>query len=757
MKGIRRSEDQRIKGSAYWGHSVLHGTLVLLCWCAALMGNAQPVAQFIIWGDNAMLTGDHYGASHFYAEALEAEPGRLEWQWKFAEACRLCNRYPEAAEAYGAVQRKDLGRAHPAALRWLGEMQLCSGQYEEARKTWLKVKQKAKAKSGVDATRAENALAGIELARSASDDSLVLEHLPEPVNTYDSEFGARVGPDSALYFTTLRGELGPEQNVLDTAAYWARIHRSPRERGTHARSEEWSRTVGAHMANVTWSADGKWRYYTICNADGRCRINAQSDESGAVHLDGMDREANNTQPMISTVEGRPVMFFTSDRAGGQGGLDIWYGSINGSKISDIRSAGGLVNTAGNESCPWFDGSSQRLYFSSDFLPGLGGYDIHMSEWRSGTAATPVNAGKPLNSPANDLYPTFDARSGSGFITSNRIGSLAKKGETCCNDLYAYHRPGITKSVEPTVIPSPPPTTSTTEQRLTSLREKLPLRLYFHNDEPGPRSWAKSTGLTYDETYKSYKALLPDYHRAWADNAAGTQAIDDFFAHRVDHGHAQLNAFIDLLEQALNEGQRIQLGVRGFASPLAKSDYNANLSLRRISSLENQLRQAKGGALYKYLTNGALTITASPFGEDQSAREVSDRLEDLQGSVYSVGASLERRIEIEQVMLNAVVPDTLELTHDMGTLPQLQGRKIPFTIRNEGSTPLYLLRMRPDCDCTLVNELPTAAIPPGDSVEVIVEFNGRGPEGPMRKGVNIHTDGTPNVVRLVLTGVLTPFQ
>jgi Protein of unknown function (DUF1573) len=300
-----------------------------------------------------------------------------------------------------------------------------------------------------------------------------------------------------------------------------------------------------------------------------------------------------------------------------------------------------------------------------------------------------------------------------------------------------------------------------QRRLTSLREKLPIRLYFHNDEPNPRTVDTLTALTYEQTYRSYKALVPDYHSAWGGNTEGLAAIDGFFRDRVDFGFSQLNDFIGLLKQALAEGQRIELQVRGFASPLAKSDYNANLSLRRISSMVNYLRVVEHGVLRPYLNSGALSIRKSPFGEDQSASGVSDQLEDLKGSVYSVGASMERRIEIEQVMLTAEAsptdaPEETEFVKDIGTLPQLQGRKIPFEIRNTSSRPLKLLRSRPDCDCTVINELPETPIPPGGSTVVIVEFNGRGPEGLLRKGVTIFTDGEPAEIRLVIIGMLTHF-
>ena len=60
----------------------------------------------------------------------------------------------------------------------------------------------------------------------AAPDSLVeTEHSPMPVNSYDSEFGARTGPDSALYFTSLRGEVNAEGAVKDTTDYHARIFR----------------------------------------------------------------------------------------------------------------------------------------------------------------------------------------------------------------------------------------------------------------------------------------------------------------------------------------------------------------------------------------------------------------------------------------------------------------------------------------------------------------------------------------------------
>ena len=164
--------------------------LALLLAARTIVG--QSLEQWTTWGDASMERGEHYGASRFYDGALALEPGRMSLQWKQAEACRLSNQYDRAAALYDKVQRKDMGRTYPEALRWLGEMQLSMGAYDDAERTWNKVLQKEKDKRSVLALRATNALAGIQLARTVNvqPSPVELEHLTGPINTYDSEFGA---------------------------------------------------------------------------------------------------------------------------------------------------------------------------------------------------------------------------------------------------------------------------------------------------------------------------------------------------------------------------------------------------------------------------------------------------------------------------------------------------------------------------------------------------------------------------------------
>jgi len=725
--------------------------------------SAQSLEQWTTWGDASMERGEYYGASRFYAGALNMDGGRMSLQWKQAEACRLSNQYDKAAELYQRVYGKDAGRTYPDALRWLGEMQLCNGSYDEAEQTWTRVLQKEKDKNSVTAQRARNAIAGCTIAREAlaAPRDIVLEHLPQPVNTYDSEFGARIGPDSALYFSSLRGELNKDGEVVDTAAYRTRIHR------TEQTATGWDTPtvidVIGHLgsqANSSWTLSGKWMLFTHCPDDGPCRIHYSPFNAVDLiptPLEGLGSEMS-TQPMIVLWEDREMLLFVSDRPGGQGGMDIWQARLENGAAVEVYPLGGAVNTPGNERSPWYDAASATLWFSSDFHPGMGGYDIFTSRFENDVFQAPVHAGVPLNSPANDLYPTFYPARNEGWLTSNRIGSFAAKGETCCNDLYRFQLPAdeviVARGTDDSTTGRS--TVAASIARIEELRQRLPLKLYFHNDDPEPRSWSTTTEQDYATAYRRYRGLIPEYERE-----GDVDALRSFFSDDVDRGYLELAELVIALRQVLEAGVPVVLDVRGHASPLAANDYNINLSTRRIESLRNHLRMASNGALRPYLDGTAgnkasLSINVLPFGEEQAPPGISDDVRDLKRSVYAVEAARERRISVESVRM--MMPDqgpSVEFQKQQaGRLKQDKERDFTFMIRNQGARPMRLLDSKADCGCTAA-ELPEGDIAPGQSVPVVIHFNGRAPEGPLDRTVTIRTNGIPERIELTIEGEIVP--
>jgi tetratricopeptide (TPR) repeat protein len=292
--------------------TAIHVVCALFIASVAQHTNAQSIQQWIGWGDAAMDKGEYYGASRFYAGALQLEPGRMLLQWKQAEACRLSHQYDRAADLYDRVYRKDMGRTYPLALRWAGEMQLCDARYAEARITWSKVLQKEKNKDSVIAQRARHALAGCALADTAMSDTLALSHLPGPVNTFDSEFGARPGPDSTLWFSSLRGELNDEQEVVDTANYRIGIYHATRNVGT------WNDPVYDPIAGGQGAQQAKAKW---------CPLQAPATDTGIRSRPWHDGTTamSSSSPAIEVVDpaawtsGSPTLWATPSRTSGMPG------------------------------------------------------------------------------------------------------------------------------------------------------------------------------------------------------------------------------------------------------------------------------------------------------------------------------------------------------------------------------------------------------------------------------------------------------
>lgn len=182
-------------------------------------------------------------------------------------------------------------------------------------------------------------------------------------------------------------------------------------------------------------------------------------------------------------------------------------------------------------------------------------------------------------------------------------------------------------------------------------------------------------------------------------------------------------FTPLLLKELETGKSITLTIKGYASPLSKTDYNVNLTLRRISSLINYLEEYENGILAPYINGTAeneakLSFVKVPFGEYQS-NEISDDLEDKRNSVYSPAAALERKIEIIAITehdTNKVAMDGSELEK----LPLLTFKdsviefdvlleELSIKIINNGEAPLRIFEANCNCE-EFIMDFPSEEIP-----------------------------------------------
>jgi tetratricopeptide (TPR) repeat protein len=99
------------------------------------------------------------------------------------------------------------------------------------------------------------------------------------------------------------------------------------------------------------------------------------------------------------------LYFTSNRKGTLGGLDIYVsGRDSSGDWGPAVNLGPVINTPYNEESPFLSRDDKTLFFSSRGHFNMGGYDIFYSTLQdNGQWSAPVNMGYPLNTTDDDLF------------------------------------------------------------------------------------------------------------------------------------------------------------------------------------------------------------------------------------------------------------------------------------------------------------------------------------------------------------------
>ncbi len=141
----------------------------------------------------------------------------------------------------------------------------------------------------------------------------------------------------------------------------------------------------------------------------------------------------------SVIPDGTIIYFSSNRPGGYGKMDIWYEFIDedGRTYGEPVNMGPIINTAADEVSPFYHPATATLYFSSDGHPGFGGLDVFKSSYNSNDSiwSAPKNLGQPINSNNDDSYFILNQNQLQGFVTSDRKDCKDCKGGGSCNKIY----------------------------------------------------------------------------------------------------------------------------------------------------------------------------------------------------------------------------------------------------------------------------------------------------------------------------------
>ncbi|MGM0478026.1 MAG: DUF1573 domain-containing protein [Bacteroidota bacterium] len=743
--------------------SRLYITLFLLLSFSAL--GQQELKKYLEFAREKYEEGDYVYALEYYDKAMKIDSSSINTLWEYAQVLRAYKDYEKAAYYYGKVYDREAAEIYPESLLYHGLMLKQMGKYDAALDIFKKAKKKYRSdRRGYRYLKSRNEVKSCIWAKSNQGDSVreIFEHLPEPLNSVDSEFGHRIFKDQLLLSALKADSTGEGEKVYDTT-YSTHLYTSQLEDSAFSQPKVVEDLFWDNFSagNGSFSLDGERFYFSLCKdwqSGYNCRIAvAYFENNQFVDVDTLgpiinEPGANTTMPFIGEWEGEEVLFYASDRKDGEGGMDIWYSFIkNGNQFRRPINVKRL-NSPDNELSPYWDAESTTLYFSSSWNNGFGGYDVFQSEYTTFFQA-PENMMEPINSPANDLYYFKTRSKDTAFFSSNRRGVYYSKNPTCCSDIFLLRKP---------LVVAPP----TVEESLSDLNQRLPVTLYFHNDIPNPSSRDTTTNVNYMDSYSEYIEMIDKYKKEYSeglskdDAADAREDIEDFFLEYVKQGVADLELFRDLLLEELQRGRKIQMKVKGFASPLAKTDYNVNLTKRRIASLKNYLNNYDDGVFRPYFNGsaengGALSIVQVPFGEYEADQITSDNPNDVQNSVYSRAAAIERKIEIQSVDVLKDEERTTLLTAqdaviDAGKIEPDSQIEREFIIQNAGDTPVTLIESTVDCKCLEVN-IEQNKLKPGEKTTVLIQFDTSGRSGHQAQHVKINYKDAPEPLELTLTG------
>ncbi len=620
------------------------------------ISQAQNIRHFIRNGNKSFEVENFEAAEYFYSKAIQLSE-TPPVAWKLAEAARMNRDYNISQKWYQFVADREI-TSNPLSTFWLATVQKSIGSYQKAQLNFrkyfnanIKNKDYYTEKARHEITSCENAL-----FLTFNPVETPFKRLDTTFNSKYSEFQIADFGDTLKYLTSLR-----PINNSDSITFYSKLLSYKKIDSTKFNKSLLDTNINLPNKNIssfTFVTENNKIIFSACERKkGKfyCQL-YQSEKTNEQWMPPSllpdfinSKQFTTTNPCFAKTQNGNYLLFASDRDGGYGKLDLWYSKIDSiGDYTEPKNLGKNINSIDDECCPFYDAKTQTLYFSSEWFDNLGNTDIFSVQGNIEDLKYPQNIGFPLNSCNYDVYYNISSDRSYAYFSSNRTLDKTASIAGCCNDIFQ-----ITLPKEKTDSISKKKIETKLKQKSVEL---IPISLYFHNDEPNPRTWDTTTNFNYATTAELYINMRDEYQKMWsqnlkdeAKNKALTE-IENFFLDSVEKNFDKLVKFTQLMEQLLEKGQNIEITIKGYASPLNSNAYNTNLSKRRIQSLVNFFNEYKGGVFIPYIngnsSNGSkLIITREAFGEEMVTKGVSDNLYDVRNSVYSPAAACERKIAV----------------------------------------------------------------------------------------------------------------
>lgn len=253
------------------------------------------------------------------------------------------------------------------------------------------------------------------------------ERLPDRINNAYSNYNpVLVGHDSLLYY-------------MEELPFYDALMQTTMEGDTWGVPVNLTPEIGSDGDHILVSAnqtgDQLFLYFYVPLRMGEIFTTRLTSE-GWTPLEPLNNNINTpyNETHASVSSDGNTLYFTSNRPGGFGGLDIYKSVLTGSgDWGPAINLGPVINTAFNEENPIMNSDDEILYFSSQGHLSMGGYDVFYALKRDEeTWRQPINMGAPISSTDDDLfyYPLESTVSG--------LMSRLEEPDARGYDIYRYN-------------------------------------------------------------------------------------------------------------------------------------------------------------------------------------------------------------------------------------------------------------------------------------------------------------------------------
>ncbi|MEJ6589556.1 MAG: hypothetical protein QNL43_07100 [Crocinitomicaceae bacterium] len=260
------------------------------------------------------------------------------------------------------------------------------------------------------------------------------------VNSKYDEYGAvLIYNKKRLFFTARQPETTGSNINYDDQKFFEDIYRADwdeqlQDWKINIESMEEYNTEGFDALNFV-SRNGKYGLLTINTSASIEKTTASSEiyefevdeEDSSWYMDPIKSESINTSyfegaATISDTSfdedetATQTMVFVSDRKSDKSLTDLYTVQRIDDKWGEAKALDSL-NTLGRETTPFLTEDGKFLFFSSDALPGMGGYDVYYSEWLNDRWGAPINLGAAINTVHDDTHFQYFPEYNMGTISS----------------------------------------------------------------------------------------------------------------------------------------------------------------------------------------------------------------------------------------------------------------------------------------------------------------------------------------------------